>query len=173
LSPLSSEIKVLEADMLDLPFNDECFDVVIEKGTMVKRQCVGTSAWHFINQIIISFLSLSGILMTLCVFIYSISPCFEGCIIRQQWWPMESKAWNSSPSEGNAWRSSQGSETRWHFYLDLFWPGWTNKHRIAFFFLGWGLTGGCCMHHYSYLKSILCSHILGVLYLMLRTSLGL
>jgi ubiquinone/menaquinone biosynthesis C-methylase UbiE len=44
LSPLSSEIKVLEADMLDLPFNDECFDVVIEKGTMVKRQCVGTSA---------------------------------------------------------------------------------------------------------------------------------
>ncbi|XP_030523078.1 EEF1A lysine methyltransferase 4 isoform X2 [Rhodamnia argentea] len=28
------EIKVLEADMLDLPFGDECFDVVIEKGTM-------------------------------------------------------------------------------------------------------------------------------------------
>ncbi|KAL8060487.1 hypothetical protein ABFX02_02G027400 [Erythranthe guttata] len=27
-------IKVLEADMLDLPFEDECFDVVIEKGTM-------------------------------------------------------------------------------------------------------------------------------------------
>ncbi|KAJ6402779.1 hypothetical protein OIU84_014809 [Salix udensis] len=27
------EIKVLEADMLDLPFNEECFDVVIEKGT--------------------------------------------------------------------------------------------------------------------------------------------
>lgn len=33
---LLSEIKVLEADMLDLPFEDECFDVVIEKGTMVK-----------------------------------------------------------------------------------------------------------------------------------------
>ncbi|KAL3621211.1 hypothetical protein CASFOL_036123 [Castilleja foliolosa] len=29
-----NEIKVLEADMLDLPFEDECFDVVIEKGTM-------------------------------------------------------------------------------------------------------------------------------------------
>ncbi|XP_031286674.1 EEF1A lysine methyltransferase 4 isoform X1 [Pistacia vera] len=28
------EIKVLEADMLDLPFSAECFDVVIEKGTM-------------------------------------------------------------------------------------------------------------------------------------------
>ncbi|KAE9447293.1 hypothetical protein C3L33_20863, partial [Rhododendron williamsianum] len=28
------EIKVLEADMLDLPFGNECFDVVIEKGTM-------------------------------------------------------------------------------------------------------------------------------------------
>lgn len=27
-------IKVLEADMLDLPFSSECFDVVIEKGTM-------------------------------------------------------------------------------------------------------------------------------------------
>lgn len=32
---LLSEIKVLEADMLDLPFSNECFDVVIEKGTMV------------------------------------------------------------------------------------------------------------------------------------------
>ncbi|KAF3951474.1 hypothetical protein CMV_022876 [Castanea mollissima] len=29
-----NEIKVLEADMLDLPFSNECFDVVIEKGTM-------------------------------------------------------------------------------------------------------------------------------------------
>ncbi|XP_051131606.1 uncharacterized protein LOC127251779 [Andrographis paniculata] len=28
------EIKVLEADMLDLPFGDESFDVVVEKGTM-------------------------------------------------------------------------------------------------------------------------------------------
>lgn len=28
------EIKVLEADMLDLPFDDELFDVVVEKGTM-------------------------------------------------------------------------------------------------------------------------------------------
>ncbi|XP_075489077.1 uncharacterized protein LOC142527955 [Primulina tabacum] len=28
------EIKVVEADMLNLPFEDECFDVVIEKGTM-------------------------------------------------------------------------------------------------------------------------------------------
>ncbi|XP_057964242.1 uncharacterized protein LOC131155253 isoform X2 [Malania oleifera] len=28
------EIRVLEADMLDLPFGNECFDVVIEKGTM-------------------------------------------------------------------------------------------------------------------------------------------
>ncbi|KAG6410749.1 hypothetical protein SASPL_128817 [Salvia splendens] len=31
---LLSEVKVLEADMLQLPFEDECFDVVIEKGTM-------------------------------------------------------------------------------------------------------------------------------------------
>lgn len=30
------EIKVLEADMLDLPFEDQCFDIVIEKGTMVE-----------------------------------------------------------------------------------------------------------------------------------------
>ncbi|KAI4295568.1 hypothetical protein L6164_035602 [Bauhinia variegata] len=28
------DIKVLQADMLELPFDDECFDVVIEKGTM-------------------------------------------------------------------------------------------------------------------------------------------
>ncbi|XP_054787658.1 uncharacterized protein LOC129293622 [Prosopis cineraria] len=28
------DIKVLQADMLELPFGDECFDVVIEKGTM-------------------------------------------------------------------------------------------------------------------------------------------
>lgn len=32
---MPTEIKVLEADMLDLPFEDGCFDVVIEKGTMV------------------------------------------------------------------------------------------------------------------------------------------
>lgn len=30
-----SEIRALVADMLDLPFGDECFDVVVEKGTMV------------------------------------------------------------------------------------------------------------------------------------------
>ncbi|KAJ6827183.1 methyltransferase-like protein 13 isoform X1 [Iris pallida] len=29
-----ADIRVMEADMLDLPFADECFDVVIEKGTM-------------------------------------------------------------------------------------------------------------------------------------------
>ncbi|CAH9126137.1 unnamed protein product [Cuscuta epithymum] len=34
LSKGFKEIKVLEADMLDLPFDDQCFDVVIEKGTM-------------------------------------------------------------------------------------------------------------------------------------------
>ncbi|OMO63402.1 hypothetical protein COLO4_32471 [Corchorus olitorius] len=34
LSKGYKEIKVLEADMLDLPFSNECFDVVIEKGTM-------------------------------------------------------------------------------------------------------------------------------------------
>ncbi|XP_021813434.1 methyltransferase-like protein 13 [Prunus avium] len=34
LSKGFKEIKVLEADMLDLPFSNECFDVVIEKGTM-------------------------------------------------------------------------------------------------------------------------------------------
>ncbi|KAJ1410419.1 S-adenosyl-L-methionine-dependent methyltransferase [Sesbania bispinosa] len=28
------DIKVLQADMLELPFDDECFDLVIEKGTM-------------------------------------------------------------------------------------------------------------------------------------------
>lgn len=38
LSPVSPEIKVLEADMLNLPFSNECFDVVIEKGTMVNMQ---------------------------------------------------------------------------------------------------------------------------------------
>ncbi|KAG1341795.1 protein TIC 62, chloroplastic [Cocos nucifera] len=30
-------IKVLQADMLDLPFSSECFDLVIEKGTMVSH----------------------------------------------------------------------------------------------------------------------------------------
>jgi hypothetical protein len=36
----SSEIKVLEADMLDLPFSNGVFDVIIEKGTMVNIQSV-------------------------------------------------------------------------------------------------------------------------------------
>ena len=35
-----SEIKVLEADMLDLPFSNGVFDVIIEKGTMVNVQFV-------------------------------------------------------------------------------------------------------------------------------------
>lgn len=35
LTAFFSDIKVVEADMLDLPFGSECFDVVIEKGTMV------------------------------------------------------------------------------------------------------------------------------------------
>ncbi|KAI5418406.1 hypothetical protein KIW84_042878 [Lathyrus oleraceus] len=30
----SRDIKVMQADMLELPFDDECFDLVIEKGTM-------------------------------------------------------------------------------------------------------------------------------------------
>ncbi|KAF8112297.1 hypothetical protein N665_0065s0074 [Sinapis alba] len=34
LSKGYKEIKVVQADMLDLPFDSECFDVVIEKGTM-------------------------------------------------------------------------------------------------------------------------------------------
>ncbi|KAF2542925.1 hypothetical protein F2Q68_00028888 [Brassica cretica] len=34
LSKGYKEIKVVQADMLDLPFDTECFDVVIEKGTM-------------------------------------------------------------------------------------------------------------------------------------------
>ncbi|KNA13357.1 hypothetical protein SOVF_117640 isoform A [Spinacia oleracea] len=33
--PSMSEIKAMVADMLDLPFADDSFDVVIEKGTML------------------------------------------------------------------------------------------------------------------------------------------
>lgn len=40
-----SEIKVVQADMLDLPFDTECFDVVIEKGTMVK---MNLTSFHYI-----------------------------------------------------------------------------------------------------------------------------
>ncbi|KEH30388.1 putative endothelin-converting enzyme 1 [Medicago truncatula] len=34
LSQGFKDIKVMQADMLELPFDDECFDLVIEKGTM-------------------------------------------------------------------------------------------------------------------------------------------
>lgn len=34
-------IQVLEADMLDLPFGPETFDVVIEKGTLVSYPGIG------------------------------------------------------------------------------------------------------------------------------------
>lgn len=49
------EIKVLEADMLDLPFDDQCFDVVIEKGTMVDFILLSTfillvSEFFLVNQ---------------------------------------------------------------------------------------------------------------------------
>lgn len=43
---LLSDIKVLEADMLHLPFEDECFDVVIEKGTMVNLWCI---PWSYLD----------------------------------------------------------------------------------------------------------------------------
>ncbi|KAG7011687.1 Protein TIC 62, chloroplastic [Cucurbita argyrosperma subsp. argyrosperma] len=40
------EIKVLEADMLDMPFGDECFDVVVEKGTMDVLFVDGGDPWN-------------------------------------------------------------------------------------------------------------------------------
>lgn len=48
---------------------------------------------------------------------------FEGCIVRGQWWPMESKAWNYIQGHGHFERSSQGFESWWHFYFSNFWPG--------------------------------------------------
>ncbi|XP_021896713.1 methyltransferase-like protein 13 [Carica papaya] len=46
LSKGYKEIKVLEADMLDLPFSNECFDVVVEKGTMDVLFVDGGDPWN-------------------------------------------------------------------------------------------------------------------------------
>ncbi|KAG6515085.1 hypothetical protein ZIOFF_025468 [Zingiber officinale] len=43
-------IKVVQADMLDLPFGSESFDIVIEKGTMVKAEMLFGRIIHFCNQ---------------------------------------------------------------------------------------------------------------------------
>jgi hypothetical protein len=49
----------MQADMLELPFDDECFDLVIEKGTMVnyivflRLTYSGILAWHSKLTIII------------------------------------------------------------------------------------------------------------------------
>ncbi|KAG6515082.1 hypothetical protein ZIOFF_025465 [Zingiber officinale] len=42
-------IKVVQADMLDLPFGSESFDIVIEKGTMVKAEMLFGRLIHFCN----------------------------------------------------------------------------------------------------------------------------
>jgi hypothetical protein len=84
----SSGIKVLEADMLDLPFSNGVFDVIIEKGTMVNVQFVMVFPFNFVRISICdtwnshnydSSTTLSLTLMSqLCITILN----FEGCIVR-------------------------------------------------------------------------------------------
>lgn len=52
---------------------------------------------------------------------------FEGCIVRGQWWPMESKAWNFIQGHGHFERCSQGFESWWHIYFSNFWPGFKKE----------------------------------------------
>lgn len=65
IPPLSSEIKVLEADMLDLPFGDECFDVVIEKGTMVTNHLLVVVS-YYLQILVFAFFVLIFISSTVC-----------------------------------------------------------------------------------------------------------
>ncbi|KAG6515079.1 hypothetical protein ZIOFF_025459 [Zingiber officinale] len=48
-------IKVVQADMLDLPFGSESFDIVIEKGTMVKAEMLFRRIIHFAICVITAF----------------------------------------------------------------------------------------------------------------------
>lgn len=77
--------------MLDLPFSNECFDVVIEKGTMVNMKFVMFFLLDVLEFLYDALNSHNYKLSTT----QSITFDFEGCIVRGQWRPMESAARNS------------------------------------------------------------------------------
>jgi len=64
---MSTEIKVLEADMLDLPFEDGCFDVVIEKGTMVLLEVL--FCMYYLVQQTANHFSFSNDQLIICKFL--------------------------------------------------------------------------------------------------------
>ncbi|KAK4562849.1 hypothetical protein RGQ29_005363 [Quercus rubra] len=75
-----NEIKVLEADMLNLPFSNECFDVVIEKGTMDVLFVDSENPWNprpeTVNKVMASLKTLighiSGVLYSIPKFTWSV-----------------------------------------------------------------------------------------------------
>lgn len=139
LSFLWLDIKVLQADMLELPFGDECFDVVIEKGTMVNLHVQIINPLTF--SVVLTWYSNSINMISLQLspsFNSQVHTCYfdiEGCIVRGQWWSMESKAWNYVQGYDHAERCSQGIEIRWHIYLNNFRPGFEFElfHSYVFF----------------------------------------
>lgn len=86
-----SEIKVVQADMLDLPFDTECFDVVIEKGTMVKAElnflhyiplfCLGLKFGFQVN----TFLKYDERKLMICSFFFLGYQFGEGCTVCGCW----------------------------------------------------------------------------------------
>lgn len=71
------EIKAMVADMLDLPFADETFDVVIEKGTMVRIKGLDFA---------LSFVSANTYFVSLAFNLPSLDALvIQGCIVRGQW----------------------------------------------------------------------------------------
>ena len=69
-----SEIKAMVADMLDLRFADDSFDVVIEKGTMVRTTFLVWTSFFFFRKCNLAFNlpSLNKLVI-------------QGCIVRGQW----------------------------------------------------------------------------------------
>lgn len=91
---------------------------------------------------------------------------FEGCIVRGQWWSMESKTWNYIQGYGHVERCSQGFESWWHIYLSNFWPGFKNELLVVSILIGMAVID-------SNLLEIDVSRISGALYLMHQISAGL
>lgn len=159
LSHLSSEIKVLEADMLDLPFSDGCFDVVIEKGTMVNREAI---PWFFL--VIFQF---NKIMMH--IYSYSFLPfTFKDVLFVNSGDP-----WNPRPATVTQVKAMLDGIHRVlkpdGIFISI---SFGQVEQKKFIFPSLDIEGNFTLCH-SYSHEIhLCSHTLGALYLMLKNIHG-
>ena len=91
----------------------------------------------------------------------------QGCIVRGQWWSVETESWNCKEGQGNASGHPSGLEARWCLHIDIFWAGDANWNCFVN-----ELTRKSCGNLHlvfllTYLLTFCCSHTSGVRYLKL------